>query len=41
MSIKIKGALLWIMVFQIMSYCMGMITQHDIVTCFQFRLGLA
>ena len=32
MSIKVKGALLWIMVFQIIGYCFGLITQHDIVT---------
>ena len=32
MSIKVKGALLWIMVFQIIGYFLGMITQHDIVS---------
>lgn len=32
MSIKITGALLWIIVFQIIGYCLGMITQHDIVS---------
>jgi benzodiazapine receptor len=32
MSIKIKEALLWIIVFQIMGYCLGMITQHDLVS---------
>lgn len=32
MSIKVKGALLWIMVFQIIGYCLGMITQYDIVS---------
>jgi benzodiazapine receptor len=30
MSIKVKGALLWILVFQIIGYCLGIITQHDI-----------
>ena len=32
MSIKVKNALLWIVVFQIIGYCLGMITQHDIVS---------
>ena len=32
MSINVKGALLWIVVFQIMGYCLGMITQHDIIS---------
>lgn len=32
MSIKVKSALLWIMVFQIIGYCLGMVTQHDIVS---------
>jgi benzodiazapine receptor len=32
MSIKIKGALLWIVIFQIIGYCLGMITQHDILS---------
>lgn len=32
MSIKVKGALLWIVVFQIIGYYLGMITQHDIVS---------
>lgn len=32
MPIKVKGALLWIIVFQIIAYCLGMITQHDIVS---------
>ena len=32
MSIKVKGALLWMMVFQIIGYCLGMITRHDIVS---------
>lgn len=32
MSIKVKGALLWIVVFQIIGYCLGMVTQHDIVS---------
>lgn len=32
MSIKIKGALLWIVVFQMIGYCLGMITQHDILS---------
>lgn len=32
MSIKVKGALLWILVFQMIGYCMGLITQHDILS---------
>ena len=32
MSIKIKGALIWIVVFQIIGYCLGRITQHDILS---------
>ena len=32
MSIKVRGALLWIVVFQVIGYCMGRITQHDIAT---------
>ncbi len=32
MSVKVKGALLWIMVFQIIGYCLGLITQHDVVS---------
>jgi benzodiazapine receptor len=32
MSIKIKGALIWVMVFQIMGYCLGKITQHDVLS---------
>ena len=32
MSIKVKGALLWIVVFQIIGYFLGMITQHNIVS---------
>ena len=32
MSIKISGALLWIVVFQLIGYGLGMITQHDIVS---------
>lgn len=32
MSIKVKGALLWIIAFQIIGYCLGMITQYDIVS---------
>ena len=32
MSIKVKGVLVWIMGFQIMGYCLGKITQHDILS---------
>lgn len=32
MPIKIKGALLWIIVFQIISYCLSRITQYDILS---------
>jgi len=32
MSIKVKGVLLWIVVFQIIGYGLGMITQHNIVS---------
>lgn len=32
MSIKIKGALLWIAVFQLVGYGLGRITQHDILS---------
>ena len=32
MSMRIKGAILWIVVFQIVGYCLGRITQHDIVS---------
>lgn len=32
MSIKVKGALLWMMVFQVIGYGLGRITQHDIVS---------
>ena len=32
MSIKIKGPLLWIVCFQIIGYCLGIITQHDILS---------
>ncbi len=32
MTIKIKGALLWILVFQAIGYGMGKITQHDMVS---------
>lgn len=32
MSIKVKDALLWVIVFQIIGYCLGMLTQHDIVS---------
>ena len=32
MTIKIKGALLWIMVFQAIGYGMGKITQNDIIS---------
>lgn len=32
MSIKVKGALLWIMVFQIIGYLLGIVTRHDIVS---------
>lgn len=30
MSIKLKGALSWIVVFQIIGYLLGRVTQHDI-----------
>lgn len=30
MSIKVRGALLWIMVFQAVGYVLGRITRHDI-----------
>ena len=29
MSIKVKGTLLWILIFQIIAYSLGIITQHD------------
>ncbi|MDP3561516.1 MAG: TspO/MBR family protein [Legionellaceae bacterium] len=32
MSIKVKDACLWIIVFQIIGYCLSMISQHDIVS---------
>ena len=32
MSIKVKGVLLWIVVFQVIGYCLGRITQHDILS---------
>lgn len=32
MSIKVSSALRWIVVFQLIGYFMGMITQHDIVS---------
>ena len=32
MSIKVRGALLWIVVFQLIGYCIGRITQHDILS---------
>ncbi len=32
MTIKVKGALLWIVVFQFIGYGLGRITQHDIVS---------
>lgn len=32
MSIKIKGVLLWVVVFQIIGYCLGSVTQHDILS---------
>ena len=32
MPIKVKGALLWIVVFQLIGYYLGMITQHDIAS---------
>ena len=32
MSIKVKDALLWIIVFQIMGYCLGTMTQSDIIS---------
>lgn len=32
MSIKVKGALAWIVVFQIIGYCLGRITQYDVLS---------
>ena len=32
MSIKVKAALTWIVVFQIIGYCLGRITQYDILS---------
>lgn len=32
MSIKIRGALLWVVVFQLIGYGLGKITQHDILS---------
>ena len=32
MSIKVRGALLWIVIFQLIGYCLGRITQHDMVS---------
>lgn len=32
MTIKIKGALLWIVIFQIIGYFLGTITQHDVIS---------
>ncbi len=32
MSIKVKGALIWILVFQAVGFCLGQLTQHDIVS---------
>ena len=32
MTIKIKGALLWIISFQIIGYFLGRITQHDVLS---------
>ncbi len=36
MSIKIKGALLWIVVFQIIGFFSGRIAQHDILSWYPF-----
>lgn len=32
MSIKVKVALLWVVVFQVIGYCLGRMTQHDMVS---------
>lgn len=32
MSLKVKGALIWILVFQAVGFCLGQLTQHDIVS---------
>lgn len=32
MPIKVRGALLWVVFFQLMGYCLGKITQQDILS---------
>jgi benzodiazapine receptor len=32
MSIKVRGALIWIVFFQLIGYCLGRITRHDILS---------